>query len=283
MRWVGFVIVAAVSLVVAFVVLRRMLAASRSRERLRSLGEESGDDGEEWSRWNSWPRYRWLTPLVGLLCGTILALLGLPWAYVGTFAFLAFVLAIQAEATWAERRERKVERQLSSVLDMMIASVKAGASLTSALESARSVVRRPLQTELDVLVGRIRFGDSPQDALSDLAERLPLETIRLFAQALAVNWSIGGRLSDTLANVGKTVRDRAELTRRTQAMSTQARLSVVVIIGVTYFIAALMWRNDPARFTDFLASMVGQTAVATAVAAQGVGTLWVAKLSQPKF
>lgn len=283
MRVFGFLLVSGLLLIVAFVVLRRLLAAGRSRERLRSLGEEAGDEGENWSRWNSWPRYRWLTPIAGLICGAVLASIGWPWAYVGVFAFLAFVLAIQLEATWAERRERKVERQLSETLDMMIASVKAGASLTSALESARSAVGRPLQTELDILIGRIRLGDDPQDALLELADRLPLETVRLFAQALAVNWSIGGKLSDTLANVGQTVRDRAELTRRTQAMSTQARLSVVVIIGVTYFIAALMWRNDPPRFTEFLVSTVGQTAASVAVAAQAIGTLWVAKLSQPKF
>ena len=227
-------------------------------------------------------RFRWLTPVPALIVLGLPLAIGLPWPLALAVAILALVLALRAVASWAEHRERKVERQLSEPLDMMVASVKAGAALPAALESARTAVGRPFRTHLDVLISRVRFGDDPQDALLELADWLPLETVRLFSRALAVNWSVGGKLSDTSANVGRTVRDRAELTRRTQAMATQARLSVIVIIGVTYFIAALMWRNDPPRFVSFLASTAGQAAVAIAVIAQGVGTLWVARLSRPQ-
>lgn len=281
MRWL---LVAAVGLMVgvAALVLRRQTARFRARRRLAELSADASEETVA-AAGTQWVRFRWLTPGVGLVVLGVLLWLEWPPAIATAVGFLAVVLALQAEAAWAERRERTVERQLSETLDMMVASVKAGAALPAALESARSAVGRPLRSSLDVLIGRIRYGDDPQDALLELSERVPLETVRLFTQALAVNWSVGGKLSETLANVGRTVRDRAELTRRTQAMSTQARLSVVVIIAVTYFIAALMWRNDPPRFVDFLTSTVGQAAVAVAIAAQAIGTLWVARLSRPRF
>ena len=49
----------------------------------------------------------------------------------------------------------------------------------------------------------------------------------LFAAALSVHWEVGGSLAPILATVGRTVRDRIELSRRISAMTTQARLSIV--------------------------------------------------------
>jgi tight adherence protein B len=44
-------------------------------------------------------------------------------------------------------------------------------------------------------------------------------------------------------------------------MTTQSRMSVAAVILVTYFIGALMWRNDPERMAGFLKSGVGQSVV----------------------
>ena len=170
-----------------------------------------------------WVRFRWLTPLPTLLLLGVLLWFDWPWPLAAAVAFLAFVRAVQAKAAWAERRERIVERQLSETLDMMVASVKVGSAFPPPLESTRSAVGRPLRGRLNVLIGRIRFGDAPQDALQEFSEEVPLETVRLFSQALTVVWPVEGKLSETLANVGRTGRDRDELTRRATARSTSRR------------------------------------------------------------
>ena len=100
---------------------------------------------------------------------------------------------------------------------------------------------------------------------------------------MAVNWSVGGQLSLALANVGRTIRDRLELNRRMQAMTTQARLSVMSVILVTYFIGALMWRNDPERMGEYLGSLVGQGLVTTAMVLQAIGIVWISHMSTPRF
>jgi len=142
---------------------------------------------------------------------------------------------------------------------------------------------RPLKPQLEEVVGRIRFGDDPTEALTDMEARIPLETVRLFSITLAVNWQVGGRLAQTLANVGRTIRDRIELSRRMHAMTTQARVSVISIMGVTYFLAALMWRNDPSRMEGFLTSPFGQGATIAAVVLQGIGIAWISRMSRVKF
>jgi tight adherence protein B len=206
-----------------------------------------------------------------------------PWTYAVVLGVLAGLLVWQLDVLIHAWRLLRIEQQLADAIDLMVAAVKAGSTLQSAMESALGETRRPLQPQLEELLGRIRLGDDPVEAFTALSDRIPLETFRIFSLTLAVNWEVGGRLSQTLANVGRTIRDRIEMTRRVNAVTLQSRLSIVSILVVTYFIAALMWRNDPERMAGFLASVVGQSLTCTAMVLQGVGILWINRLSKPRF
>ncbi|QDV12605.1 Bacterial type II secretion system protein F domain protein [Rosistilla oblonga] len=229
-------------------------------------------------------RYWWIgIPVAITIVGLAWFWLSIPWPYLLAFFVMILLCAGQLDAIFVQMRVQKLEQQLADSIDMMVAAVKSGAGLQSALESSVKQARRPWLTEAEQLTRAVRYGDDPVDALGDLSERLPLESVLLFSQTLAVNWRVGGRLALTLANVGRTVRDRIELSRRMNAMTTQARLSVVSVIVVTYFIGALIWRNDPERMTGFLTSMIGQAMVSIGMMLQAVGTVWISWMSKPRF
>ncbi len=229
-------------------------------------------------------RYWWLgIPVAAVIVATLWWWLAIPWPYLAAFFVMIMLVAFQVDAIFLQRRIQKLEQQLADSIDMMVAGVKSGASLQSALESSVKQAKKPWWAESDQLVRAIRYGEDPVTALGDLSDRLPLESVRLFAQTLAVNWRVGGRLAITLANVGRTVRDRIELSRRMTAMTTQARLSVISVVIVTYFIGAMIWRNDPERMSGFLTSTVGQSLVALGMLLQAVGTVWISWMSKPRF
>lgn len=270
-----------------FIIFRRATLREQVSSRLLNSTVEPEDDFETpvvFTVSTLSRRFRWLVLLCSLIFwGIMVAGVGLPWSYGSAFTVLFMLIMWQVEDWWFQYRLRKTEQQLAASIDMMVSAVKSGVSLQAAMESAMRYSRAPWKQELQEVVGRIRYGDNPIEVLNDLSQRIPLETVRLFAQTLAVNWSAGGRLSQTLANVGRTIRDRMELTQRMHAMTTQARLSIISVIGVTYFIAAMMWRNDPERMSDFLQSLVGQGMVTTAIVLQAVGIVWISWLSRPHF
>lgn len=271
---------------ILFRLFRSAMLVRLARERLRNAdsGHAEIDDNVRPDLKPAIRRYRWLAILSGGLISLGLSFLaGFPWVYCLALGCLAALIAWQLEATFLAWQTRRLEQQLAEAIDMMIAAVKSGSSLPGALESALAILKDPLRREFDLLVGRVRLGDSPLDALAELEDRIPLETYRLFIQTLSVNWMIGGRLSQTLANVARTIRDRIELNRRLHAMTTQGRLSVISVMVITYFIAALMWRNDPDRMGGFLASKIGQGIVAVALILQGIGIVWISRLSQARF
>ncbi len=230
------------------------------------------------------PRQRWVPWVVGGVVGLLGWLFApFPWIYTAALASVAGLCAWQADIILQQRRHARIESQLADAIDLMIAAVRVGASPQAALESYLAEARPPLRPQIEDLLARIRLGDNPADAFESLARRVPLETFRLFATAMTVNLQVGGGLAETLATVGRTVRDRMEIGRRIQAVTAQARASVAVMLAVSYFIALLMWRNDPDRMLGFLGSTIGQYVVAAALVAQGLGIVWVANLVRPKF
>jgi tight adherence protein B len=274
------------------VAVRRSQLATTARTRLfahasRVLADPAADLTDNTVRHRRSPvlrRYWWMgIPVAAGFVGVLWYTLSIPWPYLAAIFVMILLCGGQVDAILLQMRIAKLEQQLADSIDMMVAAVKSGAGLQSALESSVRQARKPWGGEGDQLVRTIRFGEDPVEALGSLSERLPLESVLLFAQTLAVNWRVGGRLAVTLANVGRTVRDRIELSRRMHAMTTQARMSVISVIVVTYFIGALIWRNDPERMSGFLVSTVGQAMVSIGMLLQAVGIVWISSMSKPRF
>ena len=105
----------------------------------------------------------------------------------------------------------------------------------------------------------------------------------MFASALAVHWEVGGSVAGTLSTVGRAIRDRIELSRRVGSLTAQARFSVFAVMVVTYFIAAIIWRNNPDRMRQFLATTIGQALIAGALVLQALGVVWSILLSRVRY
>ena len=229
-------------------------------------------------------RYRYAAPAVGVVVALLFWLMvRLPLNISAAAGILFGVMAHLAEEYRGQQQAALIETQLSQAIYLMVGSLRAGASLLSAFESALEEVGPPLRPYFQEVAGRIRLGDDPRSAVSDLQVHVPLETFRLFATSLAIHWEVGGSLATTLSTVGRTVRDRIELTRRVRAQSVEAHASVAVVLGITYVLGFLMWRTSPDRLNAFIGSSIGQMVVAAVITMQAVGLIWMSRLNKTSF
>jgi Flp pilus assembly protein TadB len=228
--------------------------------------------------------HRLIPWIIGAAVGAVL------WYFVGLHPMFSVLLGAVAGLlgnVWdqqrVERRAALIEMQLANAIDIMVASLRAGSGLSAAIESALVEARRPLYDELNEILGRLRLGDEPLHVFENVMRRVPLETFRLFAATLATHWEVGGSLAPTLATVGRTIRDRIEVSRRIRSMTAQSRVSIIAILAATYFIALVMWRNDPQRMVDFLSTRVGRMLVVGAVGLQAIGIAWSTRMGKVKY
>jgi Flp pilus assembly protein TadB len=83
--------------------------------------------------------------------------------------------------------------------------------------------------------------------------------------------------------VGRTIRDRIEIARRIRSNSAQSEVSTLAVMLLTYFIALVVWRTNPEQMSQFLATSVGQWAVAGTILLQALGLVWMAFISRLRF
>jgi tight adherence protein B len=228
-------------------------------------------------------RLRLLPWAVALVVGALLLFLSVPAAMALAAAVVVGLLTWQWEKARLFKLQLLIESQLADALDLMVGSLRAGASLMAAMDSALQESRKPLRPELEEALSRLRMGDKPQEVFSALTARVPLETFALFTSALSIHWEVGGSLAPTLAVVGRAIRDRIALTRRVRALTAEGRLSILAVLAITYFIALMMWVSDPERMQVFLRTNVGAALVAGAILLQGIGIVWGAVLCRLKF
>jgi tight adherence protein B len=229
-------------------------------------------------------RYRMAAPASGIAAGGGLWLLtGMPIEVAAAVGLLFGVFAHLVEDFLAAQKAEAIEAQLAAAIYLMVGSLRAGASLLAAFESALEEVGPPLRPYFQEVAGRIRLGDDPRSAVSDLQRNVPLETFRLFATSLAVHWEVGGSLATTLSTVGQTVRDRIELSRRVRAQGVESQASVGVVLAIAYVLAFLMWRTNPDRLEAFVQTGIGTAIVASVITLQAIGLVWMSRLNRSSF
>jgi len=230
------------------------------------------------------PRHRAAAYAAGVIIGGLLwAVAGIPLAIAVAGGVLAGVLAQLVEEHVGGEQTDAIETQLASAIYLMVGSLRAGASLLAAFESALEEVGPPLRPYFQEVAGRIRLGDDPRGAVSALQVHVPIETFRLFATSLAVHWEVGGSLATTLSSVGQTVRDRIELSRRVRAQAVEAQASVAVVLVMAYVLGFLMWRTNPDRLEAFIGTSIGTSVVAAVIMLQAAGLIWMSKLNRSAF
>lgn len=218
-----------------------------------------------------------------LLAASLIYLLKLPTIFCVAFGIICVVITTIFDGMRVNRVEARLMTQLAEAIDLMVGALRAGMGATDALERATAEAKKPLREIFGQFLGRLKLGEDPQIAVRTLQDRVPIESYRLFGATLSVHWEIGGSLGPTLSGVGRTIRDRVEITRKIRGQTTQARASVLVILLVTYLLGFMTWRGYPDRVEGFLGSNVGRILASGAMLMQTMGVLWISKLSKIRY
>jgi tight adherence protein B len=262
----------------------RRMAIERLADLVGPLPEETREEQLVRTVRSFPPRYRLVPPSAGaLVTSGLWFFVRLPIEVAVAAGVLVGVLAYLIEDHVAEQQAALIETQLAAAIDLLVGALRAGASLLAAFESALQETEAPLRPYLQEIAGRIRLGDDPRVAVRELPVRVPLETFRLFATSLAIHWEVGGSLATTLATVGRTVRDRIELSRRVRAQGIEAHASVAVVLLLAYALGFLMWRANPDRLEAFINTGLGTELVSIVIGLQAVGLVWMSRLSRSSF
>jgi tight adherence protein B len=219
-------------------------------------------------------------------CGLVGATLG--WWRIGNVggAMLAGLLFGAAPVLWLvfkrNRRLKRFEQHFADAVDMISRSIRAGNALSAAIQMVGEEMADPIGHEFRHVTEEIRLGVDPGDALARLHERIPLEDVEFFCDAVRIQRGAGGNLAEILDRLSDVIRKRFELLSHARVLSAQQRYAAIFVGLSPMLFSIIFYFLSPGYFDPLIDSPSAPMLVGSGLALEMVGFLIIWRLARIK-
>ncbi|MCZ4512594.1 type II secretion system F family protein, partial [Streptomyces sp. ActVer] len=201
--------------------------------------------------------------------------------FFGPIAGLAGVWSAAIFLNW--QRQKRIEafiNQLPDVARLLANAAAAGLALRTALAMAAEELEAPAGEELARVADQLTMGRSVDDALGELAERLPSRELVVLVTTLVLSNKAGGSVVNSLRNLTQTLEDRKETRRevRTMLSEVNATAFTVPLLGVGSLL--LINSSNEGALARVTGSPLGQTLVLIAMGLYTIGFFVIRRLGR---
>lgn len=175
------------------------------------------------------------------------------------------------------------ERQFPEALDFLARSVRAGHALTISMELLANDAEAPLGVEFRRLSNELNLGTSFDLGLRNLVERVPLVDVRFFVSAVMLQRETGGNLTEILTNLAKLIRDRFRLKGHVRAISSQGRMTAVVLQAMPVCMVVALMILAPDYLPEMARDPLGRKMIFGAIIGQFLGYIALKRIVNIKI
>jgi tight adherence protein B len=192
--------------------------------------------------------------VAGLLIGSFTAAVVVAW--VGSFWVPTIALALIAGVAVAclpygylyfrrMARFNRISNLLPEAVDLMSRALKAGHTVTSAIEMVAQETPEPLAGEFRIVFEQQTLGLPIRDAMMTLAERVPLDDVRFLVTAILVQKETGGNLAEILDKTSAVMRERMRLRGQLRIFTAQGRITGWILCTLPFVVCFLIYLINP--------------------------------------
>ncbi|MGC0338215.1 type II secretion system F family protein [Streptomyces sp. SLBN-8D4] len=201
--------------------------------------------------------------------------------FFGPLAGLAGVWAAVQFLNW--QRQKRIEKfinQLPELARILANATHAGLALRTAIGMAAEELEAPAGEELANVANQLAVGVAMEDALDEMAKRLPSRELVVLVTTLVLSNRAGGQVVSALRNLTETLEERKETRREVRTQLSQVNMTsyAVPVLGIgSLFLMNGVKDGALARMTG---SPLGQGAVIIAFALYSVGFVLIRRMSR---
>ncbi|MER6715351.1 MULTISPECIES: type II secretion system F family protein [unclassified Streptomyces] len=193
---------------------------------------------------------------------------------------LGIGVAIQFLNWQRQKRIEKFINQLPEMARILANATQAGLALRTAIGMAAEEMEAPAGEELGKVSAQLAVGASMDDALSEMADRLPSRELVVLVTTLVLSNRAGGQVVSALRNLTETLEERKETRREVRTQLSQVSMTsyAVPVLGVGSLF--LMDGVKDGALDRMTGSPFGQAAVIIAFSLYAVGFVLIRRLSR---
>ncbi|MFZ4499688.1 MAG: type II secretion system F family protein, partial [Burkholderiales bacterium] len=139
-------------------------------------------------------------------------------------------------------------------------------------------LRDPVAEEFASVFEEVKFGVPLGEALNRMALRVDSRDLDFFVTAVGIQHETGGNLAELLGGLSGTVRERMKLAGKVRALSSEGRLSGVLMMVLPFALGAIMTSINPDYMSLLWRTPEGRQTVAVMLLMMLVGSVWIQAL-----
>lgn len=207
----------------------------------------------------------WPNILMGVLIGGTVTMLG--WA-------LPLVLA---KMLYEKRCDQFVD-QLVDGLTIMSNGIKSQTNVAQTMERVVEIMGNPLKSEFEQVLTQHQLGQSFEDSLIDLGNRIPRPDVQMLVTSINILKETGGDLSQTFDSIVYTIRERQKLEKKIQALTAMGRFQGLVVTLIPFVLALVFFIADPNLMIPMFTTTLGLFLIFIMISLQVIGGFLIRKI-----
>jgi tight adherence protein B len=215
-----------------------------------------------------------LPPFV-LIAGVSLAM---PLSFTAAAAAFSAILPIAYVQRRRDKRIRQLERQLPDVCDMLARALRSGHAFTGAIDMVGNEFPEPMSGEFRVVFDEVNYGVSINEALTNLATRVPIGDLRYFVIAVVIQRETGGNLAEVLDGIAALIRERFKLFDKVRVLSAEGKMSAWVLGLLPFGVGTAMMILNPGFLDILWHDPAGIKMVGLSGCGMVFGVLWMRRI-----
>ncbi|MBD0745317.1 type II secretion system F family protein [Streptomyces sp. CBMA152] len=202
-------------------------------------------------------------------------------SFFGPLAALAGLWAANTFLTWQRtRRTEAFINQLPEISRVIANATQAGLALRTAIAMAADELEAPAGDELKAVADQLAVGRTLDDALDELARRLPSRELVVLVSTLILSNRAGGAVVNSLRNLTTTLEERKETRREVRTQLSQVNTTAYAVPAIGVGAMLLVNQIAPGSLAKMTGTFLGQAAVVVALGLYALGFVAIRRISK---
>lgn len=177
-----------------------------------------------------------------------------------------------------EKRCNVFVDQMVDALTIMANGIKSGSNPQQAMQRVVEIMGNPVSAEFGQVITQTQFGQSFEEALSDLSVRIPRPDVQMFVVAINILKETGGNLSETFTTIVLTIRERQKLEKKISAMTAQGIMQGIIVTSIPFLLMGVFFVMDPSHIMPMFNTTLGLILLVGMLALQLIGGIMIKKI-----
>jgi len=230
--------------------------------------------------------FHWLlfiAPIGSLLLLAAARLVHAPPIVTPIAALLGFALPFGYVVWRRKQRITRFSQQLPDALELMASSLRSGNTLQASMHVITEEMLPPISREFAMVSESVKLGIPIDQALGELARRVPNPDLQFFVTAVGMQRQCGGDLCEILDKISWLVRERFYIQGQVQALTGEGRLSGAVLMALPVLLFAAVYVLNPEYVKLLYTDPTGKKMLTAAIVLQLFGAIAIRRIINIKI